>query len=115
MSAKPQTYRRARKLRREMSLPEVLLWQRLRGADIKFRRQHPLGVYILDFYCASARIAIEIDGAGHDAPAQVTRDHSRDAWLVSQDVVVVRVAARDVLHDVEAVADRIVRLCRERG
>jgi len=52
------TLKRARKLRRKMTLPEVLLWERIRGGrlnGLRFRRQHPIGPYILNFYCASAR------------------------------------------------------------
>jgi very-short-patch-repair endonuclease len=59
---------KARKLRREMSLPEVLLWRvlRARPQGIKFRRQHASGPYILDFYCSDARLAVEIDGHAHE-------------------------------------------------
>ncbi|MDZ4308027.1 endonuclease domain-containing protein, partial [Allopontixanthobacter sp.] len=62
-----QTVKRARKLRSEMSLPEVLLWRemRKRPTGLKFRRQHPAGIYILDFFCAKAKLAIEIDGFAH--------------------------------------------------
>ena len=58
------TVRRARNLRRAMTLPEILLWQALRkGSDgLKFRRQHPTGPFILDFFCGDGRLAIEIDG-----------------------------------------------------
>src|SRR3546814_18208556 len=58
----------ARRLRREMTLPEVLLWQRLKGRSqgFKFRKQHPVGIVVLDFYCAAKRTAIEIDGTVHD-------------------------------------------------
>ena len=59
-----KTIVRARELRRSMSLPEGLLWQELRKrpAGFKFRRQHPFGPYVLDFFCASMRLAIEVDG-----------------------------------------------------
>ncbi|MEJ1968138.1 MAG: DUF559 domain-containing protein [Rhizomicrobium sp.] len=59
------TFKRARALRRKMTLPEILLWQQLRGRKLRglsFRRQHPVGPYILDFFCASAALAIEVDG-----------------------------------------------------
>ena len=62
------TVSKARKLRRAMSPPEAILWNvlRTRPADLTFRRQHPVGRYILDFYCPGARLAIEEDGVGHD-------------------------------------------------
>jgi very-short-patch-repair endonuclease len=58
----------ARRLRRTMSLPEVLLWTQLRGKPlgIKFRKQHPVGDYVVDFYCAEKQLAVEIDGIAHD-------------------------------------------------
>ncbi len=102
MRAKPIAFRRARKLRAEMSLPEVILWDELRGrrlAGLRFRRQHPMGSYILDFYCPASRVAIEIDGGGHDFEAQVRHDRHRDAWLASQGVRVLRILATNVLDN----------------
>ncbi|HSZ67112.1 MAG TPA: endonuclease domain-containing protein [Xanthobacteraceae bacterium] len=83
-----------------MTLPETLLWQVLRSrhvAGLRFRRQHPVGPYILDFYCASARLAVEIDGAAHDSAEQVRHDERRTAWLASRHIKVLRIAAADVL------------------
>jgi hypothetical protein len=80
MRAPLRTFARARSLRRNMSLPEVVLWQTLRRGQVsglRFRRQHPVGPYILDFYCPSARLAIEVDGSAHDAAAQVRHDERR--------------------------------------
>jgi Protein of unknown function (DUF559) len=64
MRAPNKAFSRARKLRREMTLPEIVLWQALgkgRLAGLRFRRQNPIGPYILDFYCPSARLAVEVD------------------------------------------------------
>ena len=106
------TVTRARTLRKTMSLPEGLLWQRLRrrAAGARFRRQHPLGPYVLDFYCASARLAVEIDGVSHDAGDRPNRDERRDLFLATQGLRLVRIAARDVLADPDEVADRIAGL-----
>ena len=100
----------ARGLRRELSPPEVLLWQRLRGrpGGVKFRRQHPVGRYVADFYAAEAKVIVEVDGLAHDA--RVERDAARDDWLNGQGFVVVRVAAADVLKDVDDVVDGLVRV-----
>jgi len=100
----------ARGLRRVLSPPEVLLWQRLRlrPAGVKFRRQHPVGAYVADFYAPDARLIVEVDGVAHDA--RVERDALRDEWLRGQGFVVVRVTAVDVLKDVDAVVDGVVRL-----
>jgi very-short-patch-repair endonuclease len=65
MRISDNTFERARELRRQMSLPEIVLWQALRKArlgGLRFRRQHPIGPYIVDFYCPAARLAIEVDG-----------------------------------------------------
>ena len=95
------TFKRARRLRREMSLPEVMLWQALRRLQVgmRFRRQHPVGVYVLDFYCPEAKLAIEVDGIVHAAPEQAERDERRDAWLAGQGIRVLRFAATEVLND----------------
>lgn len=102
MRAPEGTFRHARRLRREMTLPEVILWQALRKgwlAGLRFRRQYPIGPNILDFYCAPARLAIEVDGLVHDAAAQVRHDERRDGWLAHRGVTVLRVRANDVLRD----------------
>ena len=103
----------ARTLRRKLSLPEGLLWRQFRreAGGIKFRRQHPVGPYVLDFYCASAKLGVEVDGISHDMSDRPSRDVERDAWLRSQGIEVVRVPAGEVLGDPVEVAARIVALC----
>lgn len=106
-----RTIEKARDLRRAMSLPEVKLWQLLRGTPngLRFRRQHPLGPYVLDFYCAAARLIIEVDGTAHDMADRPARDAARTAWLNQRGLEVVRVPARDILRDVTSVADGLLR------
>jgi very-short-patch-repair endonuclease len=102
MRAPLLTFKRARALRRAMTLPEVLLWQTVRGGQVgglRFRRQHPIGPYVLDFYCPVIRLAVEIDGAAHDIPAQSSHDLRRDAWLAAQGIRVLRVSASDILSE----------------
>ena len=104
---------RARKLRRQMSLPEVLLWQALRQqSEFKFRRQHPLGPYVLDFYCASRKLCIEIDGIAHDMGSNPARDATRDEWLRERGVEVLRIAASEVLRLPHEVAEAVLGRCR---
>ena len=109
--------KRARKLRREMSLPEVLLWQvlRKRPAGLKFRRQFPVGQITVDFACLERRLIIEVDGEGHSVGDQPQRDHARDAVLKCDGFRVVRIAARDVLQDMDAVLRFIVAACGDVG
>ncbi len=99
----------ARKLRKEMSLPETLLWQRLRGkkAGLKFRRQHPAGPYVIDFFCPEASLAIEIDGEGHNRGDRPQRDETRDAFLTENGFNVLHVAAARILKDPDAAAEAI--------
>lgn len=105
---------RARQLRDEMSLPEVLLWQILRSAPdgVKLRRQHPLGPYVLDFYCAEAKVAVEIDGSVHDMGDRPERDEKRDRWLQDQGIDVLRIPASEVFRSVTETAEAIVRYCK---
>jgi very-short-patch-repair endonuclease len=93
-----------------MSLPEVLLWRLLRRSEPQIRRQHPPGEYVLDFYCAAAKLVFEVDGYAHETGNRPQRDEIRQRWLEEQGLTVVRIAARDVLRDPEACADSILRL-----
>ena len=102
---------RARALRKQMSEPEVILWKRLRGRHDdrpRFRRQHPIGSIILDFYCPQARLGIEVDGSTHWSDEAQWKDYGRDRWLRDQGVVVMRVWAGDVYRDAGAVVDGIL-------
>ena len=103
------TLNRARLLRRAATLPERILWAALRRkqSGLRFRHQHPAGSYILDFYCPSARLCVEVDGAQHDLTAE--HDRRRDNWLHQQGIRVIRVSAKDVLDDPDAVAQWIAQ------
>ena len=109
----PGTVNRARKQRREMSLPEVLLWRLLKAKPmgVKIRNHHPLGDFVVDFYCHAARTVFEIDGISHDMGDQPEFDAERDIALNGLGMEVVRIPARDVLKDANAIADSIVKLC----
>jgi len=88
-----------------MTLSEVALWTALRGKrleGLRFRRQHPLGPYVVDFYCAAHRLAVELDGAVHSSEAGADRDAERDLWIGRQGVRVVRIPGELVLGDMEA-------------
>lgn len=99
------TTRSARKLRRQMTLPEVILWHwlRQRPAGLKFRRQHPTGPYVLDFFCSDARLAIEVDGEAHSHGDRPNRDDNRDGWLRAAGIETVRIPAGELLKDADAV------------
>ncbi|HZZ89089.1 MAG TPA: endonuclease domain-containing protein [Caulobacteraceae bacterium] len=106
---------KAQQLRREMSPPEQLLWSRMQGRGLdglKFRRQHPFEPYILDFYCHEAKLAVEIDGWGHNMGDQPQRDERRDAFLASNGVRTHRVVASEIYRDLEEVLASIIRVAR---
>ena len=109
MSPRGLTLRRARDLRRAMSPPEIMLWQALRHREIngfRFRRQQPVGPWIADFYCPGARLAVEVDGWGHNM-GEIGRDERRDADLARRGVRAVRFAAADVLKNLDSVVRTI--------
>jgi len=100
--------RRARRLRREMTVPEQRLWREIRDRRIggrKFRRQAPIGNYIVDFLHLASRVVIELDGRSHDD--RFERDAARQSWLEGQGFRVIRIANDDVLGDIEAVVEAI--------
>lgn len=82
-----------------MTPPELRLWVAIRRGAIDglhFRRQHPLGPYVLDFYCHEALLAVEVDGWGHNVGDRPARDERRDAWLAARGIRTLRFAAEDV-------------------
>ncbi|MBW8744834.1 MAG: DUF559 domain-containing protein [Sphingomonas sp.] len=106
------TAKRARQLHQDMSLPEVVLWQALRArpAGLKFRRQHPSGPYVADFYCHEARLIVEIDSYAHETGDRPARDAARDAWFAARGLKVLRIPAQFVLHDLESVVRGIAAI-----
>ena len=99
-------------MRRQLSLPEGLVWRVLktRPMRLKFRRQHPSGPYVLDFFCIDA----QLDGFAHDAGDRPQRDLARDRWFREQGVATLRVPAKAVLTDAGAAIERIVEVARSR-
>ena len=115
VEAPRESIRRARRLRRELSPPEARLWIALRGRNLeglKFRRQHPIGPYVLDFYCDSAKLAVEIDGYAHATADRPSRDERRDAWLSSRGILTLRIDARDVRDEFDGVVGLILAIAR---
>ena len=106
--APPIARARARDMRRGPTPPERRLWQALRNrglGGLKFRRQVPIGVFIVDFACDDAWLVVEVDGASHAAPAF---DAERDAWLVGQGWRVLRIWNNDVMGNLDGVLQRVL-------
>ena len=116
LTAPGDTVRRARRLRGVVSLPEVLLWQqlKLRPGGFKFRKQHPAGFYVLDFFCVEAKLAIEIDGESHDRGNQPDFDAGRDRQLLAHGIATLRIPAGEVLNNLEGAVVYIVEAVRAR-
>jgi very-short-patch-repair endonuclease len=110
------TSKRAEALRQALTAPELILWTRLKRRSPEwpvFRNQHPLGPYILDFFCPAAKLDVEIDGAIHGEEAQIAHDARRDSWLERQGITVYRVPASSVFHHPDEVADGVRRFARD--
>jgi very-short-patch-repair endonuclease len=101
----------ARQLRSKQTDTESLLWSRLRAHrlfGLKFRRQQPIGVYVVDFLCPEKRLIVELDGGQHQERAGY--DVVRDTWLESEGYIVLRYWNNEVMGNLEGVLEDIVRM-----
>jgi very-short-patch-repair endonuclease len=104
-------------MRVRLTPAELLLWRHLKGRQLmglKFRRQAPVGPYILDFFCPEAKIAVELNGGGHGRHHAVVADAQRDAWLAEHGILTLRFVNENVLRDVALVCDAILAEARPR-
>ena len=116
MGGKWSNRARAKELRKNLTNAELKLWKHLRSRQMgerKFRRQHPVGPYIVDFACLDKSLIVEVDGGQHGE--QAAYDFKRTAWLESQGFRVLRLWNNEVLEDVEIVLDLIVRALEKCG
>ena len=98
----------ARHLRKEMTKEERHLWyDYLKNCPVQFRRQKQFGYYIVDFYCASAKLVIEVDGSQHYEPQGKAYDEERSAFLSALDLAVLRFSNRDIDRDFRGVCEQI--------
>ncbi|MBI4599092.1 endonuclease domain-containing protein [Candidatus Uhrbacteria bacterium] len=106
---------RRQALRNEMTPAEVLLWSQLKGKQTgyKFRRQHGIGEYIVDFYCPDLRLVIELDGNVHGTPEAEAYDQRRSEYLASVGLQVIRFANTDVFNNLEGVLEAIRNACKK--
>ena len=99
--------KRAKNLRSKPTRTETRLWDRLRPLSVRFRRQEPMGSYVVDFVCHRANLIVEVDGGVHDRTDVAVRDLKRDAWLASQGYEVMRFSDKAVAENVETVVSAI--------
>lgn len=103
----------ARALRRRSTEAERLLWQRLRNRQtggLKFRRQEPLGPYVVDFFCLERRLIVELDGGQHAREERLEAE--RTAWLKARAYRVIRFWNHEVIDNIEGVLETIVRTAK---
>ncbi|QKK08041.1 MAG: DUF559 domain-containing protein [Planctomycetota bacterium] len=115
MNAPKLSRERAKRLRQDQTPPEGILWSRLRSRRLggyKFRRQHPIGPYIADFFCHDAQLIVEVDGATH-GPRRA-QDARRDAWFDQRGIRTLRVPATEVFRNLDGVLVTIKRVADER-
>jgi len=108
--ASPEIFRRAENLRNKMTEPEKLLWEKLkkyRRTGFKFRRQHPMGPFIADFYCHRAKLVVELDGRHHQIAEVKMNDEIRKSIINSWGINVIRFNNVDVLTNLESVVQKI--------
>src|SRR5262249_29208738 len=101
---------RARRLRHDPTIVERRLWYRLRNGQIdghRFRRQHPAGPYLPDFFWPQLHLAIELDGGQHSLAGGTSSDRRRDAWLAARGVTVLRFWNSDVVGNMSGVLEQI--------
>ena len=109
---------RARALRRKQTWAEKLMWSWLRNRRFngwKFRRQHSIGPYYIDFFCEEARLAIELDGFGHWLPDKQARDEKRGKFLVRLGIKVLRYPNARLRRDAQVIRDALYRTLQERA
>lgn len=112
----PAILQLARDHRHPLTPAEAKMWARVRnrGLGFKIRRQHPIWRFIADFYCAEAKLVIEIDGDSHEEPDQKEYDKARTKWLEERGYKVIRIRNEDVHRHVEDALKEIYLACNER-
>ena len=106
---------RAQTLRKNMTKEERRLWyEYLHDYPCRFRRQVTVGNYIIDFYCAAAKLAIELDGSQHYEPEEIEYDERRTAYLNSLGIYVLRFPNLDILENLRGVCEKIDMVISER-
>ena len=108
MKSSEKILRNAQTLRKNMTKEERHLWYDfLKTYPVQFNRQHPIGQYIVDFYCYQAKLVVELDGSQHYDPEAIAYDKQRTAYLQSQGFSVIRFTNRDIAERFRSVCEAI--------
>ena len=111
----PSLEERRKTLRANLTPAEAALWRLLQRSQLqgrKFRRQHSIGRYVVDFYCPSERLILELEGSAHDSQFAAARDANRERFLTSAGLTVLRLENRHVFEDPDDVLEMIRRQFR---
>ena len=106
----------AKKLRKNQTSQETKLWSVLRRKNffgLKFRRQYPIGNYIVDFCCPEKKFILEVDGGGHNERQQAKKDQLRDSWLREQGFTVLRIWNNELEENFEGVIEKVKILVKK--
>lgn len=112
-NAKPGIFYKANLLRRKLTSQEIILWNELKDRKLeglKFRKQHPIHFYILDFYCAAKKVSIELDGESHQFSKEY--DNERTTYLAELGIKEIRFRNEEIDNELERVLQMILELCR---
>jgi len=113
--AKPEIFRKAKALRANMTPPEIKLNEKLRNNQIlglRFKAQHPINQFIVDFYCHPLKLVIEVDGGIHDLKSTKEYDENRTIELEKLGLKIIRFTNKDVAENIDTVIDKITHICR---
>jgi imidazole glycerol-phosphate synthase subunit HisF len=106
----------ARLLRKNMTAAETVLWMYLKAGvnDCKFRRQHPIGIYIADFYCHEAKLVLEVDGSIHNLDEVKQNDKEKETYLINNGYSVIRFTNKEIMNQAEIVIEKIKKIIADK-
>jgi very-short-patch-repair endonuclease len=116
-NAKPHIFEKAKVLRKNMTEAEEILWEQLRGKKLlglRFRPQHPIDIFIADFYCHPVKLVIEVDGGIHKSMEQREYDLGREGELENWGIEVIRFTNAEIENNITQVIKEIEKICKER-
>jgi very-short-patch-repair endonuclease len=115
--ASPSIFEKAKKLRNEMTEAEIKLWEFLSNNKVmglRFKAQHPIYMFIVDFYCHSLRLVIEVDGSIHNLPEKTEYDENRTYELNRFNLKVIRFPNEQIINDFTNIKKEIINICNQR-
>ncbi|WP_291861817.1 endonuclease domain-containing protein [Marinilabilia sp.] len=115
-NAKPHIFEKAKGLRKNMTPAELKLWEYIKDNQIlglRFRRQHPIDIFIADFYCHKIKLVVEIDGEIHNNKENCDYDENRTAEMQRYGIIVIRFTNEEVINDINRVLLLLKKKCRE--